>query len=183
MADDDDRHLDEAETDFAAATRLEAEDAGRDAALLQMRRRELADVASELMGRGDTTSVAAGDRSFTGTVIHAVGDLMTLETTDAFVDFNLDAGPVISVVERARAGGRSPRSGPDSFAARLMELESGQDAVEVGLLGQIRPSLSGHLRVTARDHVVFVDRGEREWFVPLGRIAYVTRWRADSGPP
>lgn len=179
MAEDDDRHLDEAEADFVAAARLEAEDAGRDAALLQMRRRELADVASELMVRGDTISVAAGDRSFTGTVIHAAGDLMTLETTDAFIDFNLDAGPVISLIERARAGGRSPRSGPESFAARLMELESGQNAVEVGLVGQVRPSLSGHVRVTARDHVVFVDRAQREWFVPLGRIAYVIRWRTE----
>src|SRR6266571_8221450 len=176
---DDDRDFEEAEAEFAGAARLEAEDAGRDAALLQMRRRELADVASELMGRGDTTAVAAGDRSFTGTVIHAAGDLMTLESTDAFVDINLDAGPVISVVERARAGGRSPRSGPDSFAARLMELESGKGAVDVGLVGQAHPSLSGHVRVTARDHVVFVDRGGHEWFLPLARIAYVIRWRRE----
>jgi hypothetical protein len=176
----EDGEFEEAEAEFAAAARLEAEDAGREAAVLQMRRRELADVAIELMGRGDTTSVAAGERSFTGIVIHAAGDLMTLETTDAFVDFNLDAGPVISPVERARTGGRSPRSGPESFAAMLMELESGQDAVEVGLAGQVRASLSGHLRVTARDHVVFVDQAQREWFVPLGRIAYVIRWRREG---
>jgi hypothetical protein len=176
----EDGEFEEAEAEFAAAARLEAEDAGRDAALLQMRRRELADVASELMSRGDTVTVAASERAFTGSVIHAVDDLMTLETTDAVVDFNLDAWPVISVVERARAGGKSPRSGPESFAARLMELESAQGAVEVGLVGQARPSLSGHLRVTARDHVVFVDRAQREWFVPLGRIAYVIRWRTEG---
>jgi hypothetical protein len=68
-----------------------------------MRRRELAD-ATEFMHRGDTVTVASGDWSFTATVTHAAGDLMTLETSDALVDFNLDAGPIFAVVERARAG-------------------------------------------------------------------------------
>jgi hypothetical protein len=56
-----------------------------------MRRRVLAD-ATEFMHRGDTVTVASGDWSFTATVTHAAGDLMTLETSDALVDFNPDAG-------------------------------------------------------------------------------------------
>jgi hypothetical protein len=179
---EDTRDFEDAEAEFAAAARLEAEDAGRDAALLQMRRRELADVASELIRRGDTVNVAAADRSFTGSVIHAAGDLMTLETSDALIDFNLEAGPVISVVERARAGGRSPRSGPESFAARLMELEGHRAGVEVGLVGHAQAVLSGHLRVTARDHIVFLDRAVREWFVPIASIGYVIRWRSERVP-
>src|SRR6266508_4353292 len=86
-----DPELREAEVEFLSETRLDQEEAVRDAAALAMRTRALADVAFELMSRGDLVSVSVGDRSFTGRIIYSAGDLMTVKTAEPTVDFNLGA--------------------------------------------------------------------------------------------
>jgi hypothetical protein len=171
-----DPELREAEVEFLSEARLDQEQAERDAAALAMRTRELADVAFELMSRGDLVSVAVGDRSFTGKVIYAAGDLMTVQTAEPTVDFNLAAAVLISVTERAREGGVAPGEGPGSFRGRLMEWERAPEPVELGLADPARQVLKGDVRAAAEDHVVFVDTSGREWFVPSTSVAYLARW-------
>lgn len=162
----------QAEQDFLSAARAEAEVSGREAAELSTRSRSLADVAFEAMSRGDQLAAGIGERDFHGTVVHAAGNLMTLDVSGMLVDFNLD-GPVrIQIVERVTAGGRVRGTGPGSFRGRLLELESAGHDLELG--SPLCPgALRGRLRVTGQDHVVFEDGSGRDWFVPLTWIGYI----------
>lgn len=171
-----DPELEQAEADFLSTARLEEEQAEREAAQLGMRTRELADVARELMSRGDLVSVRVGERVFTGRVIYAAGDLMTVQTADPTVDFNLAAPLLISVTERARSGGMPAGEGPGSFRGRLMEWERTPEPLELGLVDPARGALKGQIRVAAKDHIAFVDTTGREWFVPSASVGYLARW-------
>ena len=171
-----DPELERAEIEFLSASRLEAEQAEREAVQLGVRTRELVDVARELMSRGDLVSVTVGERVFTGRVIHAAGDLMTVQTAEPTIDFNLAAPLLISVTQRARAGGVAPGEGPGSFRGRLMEWERTREPVELGLVDPARGALKGQIRAAAQDHIAFVDTGGREWFVPSACVGYLARW-------
>lgn len=167
-----DSSLRHAEAEFLSAARLEAEEAGREAARLQMRSRHLGDVVRELMTRGDLVTVTVGDRSFTGRVLQAAGDLMTLLTADDVVDVNLPLASVIAILERARAGGRSRTEGPGSFRGRLLELE-GVWGVEVGILGSAPAVLKATIKVAAQDHLLLVDAAGNERYVTTRWVGYV----------
>lgn len=152
-----------------AELRAEAEEWERLAALDLLRGRTLADVARELVGRGDVVAVSAGARTFVGPVVHAAGDLACVRTTAEDIDVNLPATAAVRVVERSRSGG-SPAAGPDSFKARLFEHERGGDPVEVGWAAE---RLLGVVRAVAVDHVVVDDADGHRWHLTTARIGYL----------
>lgn len=166
------------------ARRAEASDWEREGARHLLRERLLADVAVELLHRGDVVAVTAGGRRFTGTVVHAAGDVVCLATAAGDVDLNLRVPLLVRVVDRVPAGGRSRSRVGDSFKARLFLHEASGARVEVGTIADSEP-VSGAVAAVARDHVVVEDRDVTA-YVPLSAIAYVRPEPAlpgDLAPP
>ncbi|MBW3618795.1 MAG: hypothetical protein KY461_00990 [Actinobacteria bacterium] len=152
--------------------RAEAEETERLAALAARRRRSLADVAADLLARGDTVAVDVPGRRFTGRVVHAAADVMRVRTVSGAVDVPLRGPVTLSVVERARAGGVDHPGGPSSFRSRLLELELEGAAVELGDAAT-GDTVVGRLTAVAVDHAVVVGPGGTERYVSLAGIAYV----------
>lgn len=152
--------------------REDAEEAEALAARWFARSRTLADVATEFRDRGDTVAVETGSQVLTGRVTYVAPDYFSLDTAGAVVEVSL-AGPVaLHVVERARAGGTGNRPGPNTFRARLLELEMRAADVELAsaVFADVRRC---RIVATARDHVVVRGAGTEEWFVPVDTIRYV----------
>lgn len=152
--------------------RLEAEMVEQNAESVQQRRRTLADLAIELLSRGDTVTVIAGDRSIRGHVTYAQGEIATVEAGIGTVDVHLAGGVVLRVDERATDGGSPPKSGSDTLRARIFEHEMAGTAIEVWApLHEIEPS--GSIAAVGRDHVIVLDQDGREWAVPFLDIAWI----------
>lgn len=152
-------------------TAEEDEFAARKAAL---RARDLSQVAYELLSRGDTVRVTIGPTSLRGIITHARGDLATLTTTDGTeLHVNLSGPIVLDVVERSSTGGRAREQfGPETFIARLRELELGGAAVEV-IVGAAEHMPAGRIEAVAVDHVML--SGESVHFVPIAAVGAVRR--------
>ena len=139
-----------------------------------LRRRDLAQVAYELLSRGDSIRVTIGNTSIRGVLTHARSTLATLSPTEgADVHLNL-AGPLtIDVVERSPSGGRGRQQfGPDTFIARLRELELTETPVEL-LLGFTQDRPRGVIEAVSPDHLMLI--GELTHFTPLAWIGGVRR--------
>lgn len=152
-------------------TAEEDEYAARKSAL---RKRDLAQIVYELLSRGDSVRVTIGTTSVRGIVTHARGTLATITPSDGLeVHLNL-AGPIMfDVVERSAQGGRTREQfGPETFIARMRELELNQAPIEA-LVGftDIRPA--GTIEAVGVDHLMIA--GETTHFVPLGWIGAVKR--------
>ena len=111
--------------------RLEAEMVEQDAASVELRRRRLADVAIELLSRGDTVTVIAGERTVRGRLSYARGEIASVETPTGRVDVHLSAGVALRIDERTTEGGTTPRPGSDTLRARLLEQELSGTDIEV----------------------------------------------------
>ena len=150
--------------DVAAAIRselrLEAEEAEREAAVSAAMRRDMADVARELMAHGDTVAIDVGQRMFVGHIIAVGSDVVTVDTEPRRVDVNLNALQRMRVVERARSGGRRGTSGrAASLRARLLELHLSGEAIEAGIgpfphLVGVRQQHFGHERDVHHERIV-----------------------------
>ncbi|MGI9609885.1 MAG: hypothetical protein ACR2NL_06285 [Acidimicrobiia bacterium] len=153
--------------------RQEAELLEQDAATVELRRRRLADIAIELVSRGDIVTIIAGDRSLRGRLTYARGEIASVEAPVGRVDVHLPAGVVVRVDERSTDGGRTPRKGSDTMRARLLELELAGTDIEVWV-----PShgidVSGTIVAVGKDHVVVRDRDDSEWAILLYDIAWVS---------
>jgi hypothetical protein len=157
---------------FHDELRAEAEADEALAAKHLLRRRGLADVALELLHRGDRVTAAVAGMSFTGIVRYAAGDLACLRTARTEVDLRLSAGVVLRVVEPVRGGGQPRGRGPASFVARLHEHEAGGRAVELG--GPALPGgLAGRIEAVGGDHLVLTEPDGRRAYVGLVAVAYV----------
>ena len=99
--------------------RDEAEEVETIVAESEMRARTFADVALEARNRGETIVVATSHRSFTGQIIYAAGDFVTIKTETIEADVNLDDISYLRVVERGQGGGRPGEEGPGTFEMRL----------------------------------------------------------------
>jgi hypothetical protein len=157
--------------ELADELRAEAEEDERLAALDRMRRRGLAEVALELLHRGDTVAVTAAGRTFTGPVVYAARDLVTVQTAAGPVDVQLGVA-VLRVVERSRSGGLERGRGAPSFTARLHEHQAAGGPVVVGVTG-LADDLVCRLTAVATDHVVLDPAGGLPWYVPLAEVAYI----------
>jgi hypothetical protein len=149
----------------------EDEFAARKAAL---RQRDLAQVAYELLARGDSVRVTIGSTQLRGVITHSRGNLATLTTGDSLeMHLNLSGPLLLEVVERSTAGGSSREQyGPETFVARLRELELNQAPVAI-YLGFTDFQPAGVIEAVAKDHIMLV--GETTNFIPLAHIGGVRR--------
>lgn len=152
--------------------RQEAELIEQDAATVERRRRTLSDLAIELLSRGDSVTVVAGERSIRGRVTYARGEILALQTSSGRFDVHLASGVVLRVDERTTEGGSPPTAGSDTLRARLLELELAGSSIEVWAPAH-GVSESGAITAVGRDHLIIADRDGREWAVPLLDIAWV----------
>jgi hypothetical protein len=139
--------------------------------------RGLDEVVLEFLFRGDVVRVAVGERAWTGKVVHAGAEVMTLETAAAGVGVDVAYNGIsgIRVVERSRRGGQALAGPhPGSIIARLRELAQTGEPVEIGGT-RLLPPLEGSVVVVASSHIEFRGRDGAEWIVPLTEIAYVVR--------
>ncbi len=152
--------------------RLEAEMAEQDAAAVELRRRRMADLAIELLSRGDTVTFIAGDRTIRGRLSYARGDIASVEAAVGRVDVHLPSGVILRVDERSTEGGTTPRAGSDTLRARLLEHELAGIDIEVWA-----PShgieVSGSIVAVGKDHLVVRDADDAEWALLFGDIAWV----------
>jgi hypothetical protein len=139
-----------------------------------LRKRTLDQVAYELLARGDTVAVIAGERRFLGIVAHANRDLLTLVTPQGDqVHVNLGGPIVLQVAERAPVGGKGrDRFGPESFLARMRELELSVLTVEI-VAPPAGDPISGRIEAAASDHLMVIGETDRPWFIPLTSVAAV----------
>lgn len=139
-----------------------------------LRKRDMSHVAYELLSRGDSIRVTIGSTTIRGVVTHARGNLATVTAADGReAHINL-AGPIaIEVAERSTAGGRGREQyGPESFIARLRELELNEARVEVISMSDGDPP-NGRIEAVGSDHVMLV--GSSHHFVPIAWIGAVRR--------
>jgi len=169
--------LEEVAAAIRAEIRLEAEEAEREAAVSAAMRRDVADVARELMAHGDSVvvdvAVDAGQRRFVGHIMAVGSDVVTIDAENRRVDVNLKTFQGMRVVMRARSGGRRGTSGgATSLRARLLELHLSGEAIEAGIAGSGEPIL-GPVALVGSDHIAVGGTTGPEWFVPLTSLAYV----------
>lgn len=162
---------------YEAELRAEAAEYEQLAAKDRLRDRDLADVAAELLARGDLVTITLVTRSFTGEVAHVGKDLVVLRTTAGDVDVHLHGRSAFTVVEPARVGGHGSSWGARSFAARLAEHEMAGQPVELGARLALGTQPAGwvvvaRIEAVARDHAVLVAEGTRT-FVALAALEYV----------
>ena len=139
-----------------------------------LRGRDLAQVAYELLSRGDTIRVTIGGSSVRGVLTHARSTLATLTPIEGpAVHLNLEGPLTIDVIERSADGGRTREQyGPETFVARLRELELAEAYVEL-LVGFGTNNPRGVIESVSADHVMLV--GELTHFAPLAWIGAVLR--------
>lgn len=152
--------------------RLEAEAAEADAMKLILRRRSIADVANEIMNRGDVVSLSCAGATTRGTITHASNDLAIIETTHSLFNVNLHSSVAIRIVAPAHRGGVGRASGSSSYRARMLELEISGEFVEI--FYSASEPVRGSIAVVGKDHLVVADADQTEWIIPLAAIT-ITR--------
>lgn len=166
-----DPELEAAGAAFRAELRAEAAEWEQLAATDWLRRRTMADAARELLARGDRVAVHVGGRTAPGEVVHVGDDLACVATPAGTVDVRLDGPAVWQVVERVRAGGRSPAGGAKRFAARLAEHEAA--GAPVCLVAGDGAEVIGVIVAVAVDHVVVDGRDGSRRLVPHSAVVAV----------
>lgn len=152
--------------------RQEAEMVEHDASLVELRRRTLADVALELASRGDLVTAIAGDKSLTGRLAYARGEIALIETSAGMADLHLAAGIILRVDERRPAGGIAPRQGSDTLRARLLEHELANRAIAMWLPGH-GVEIEGPIHAVGKDHVIVTGLDQTEWVALFRDVAWV----------
>jgi hypothetical protein len=178
------RDLEEVAAAIRSEIRLEAEEAEREAAVSAAMRRDVADVARELMAHGDTVAIDVGQCSFVGPILAVGSDVVTLETgssTGSRVDVNLKFLQRMRVVNRARSGGRrGARGSTASFRARLLEVQLSGEVIEAGIAGSGEP-VTGPVALVGSDHIALGEEAGPEWFVPFTSLAFVRTRDSSAG--
>lgn len=154
--------------------REEAETAETDARLLRERRRGLADVARDLLHRGDRVTATCGARSASGTVVGAGRDFVTLESEALWVEVRLETA--IVRVEPSPVGGGVQSGGSATWVARLKEFEQTGEDLEIWVPSASQ-GLHGMIETVAEDHLVVADRLGGRAYLPLGVVGMVIRQR------
>jgi len=152
--------------------REDAEMLEQDSLTVELRRRRIGDMAVELMSRGDMITVIAGSKSIRGLLTFARGRLAALTVAGDTVDVNLRSGVALHVDKRATAGGVSPRPGPRTLRARLLEYEVANVGVELWAPAH-DVEVAGSIGAVGRDHLVVIDHENTEWVIMLNDIAWV----------
>ena len=151
--------------------RAEQESVTDDAVEQWRHSRTLLDLARDLMHRGDHVAIIAGAHRAVGVIVEVARDRVAVfdDVHDARVDVQIaETIPwSLTVVERARSGGRSGAQFA-SFRARLLELE-GRAVTIATMLGPDR--VTGTLGVGV--DVVMVTTAVGETLIPLSSVVSV----------
>lgn len=162
-----------------AEVRAQRAEDERMAMTAQLRSRDLAAVARELMVRGDEIEVRLREGWMRGVVTHAAGDLMVIDSASGpTVDVRLAGALVVRVIRQVRSGGRPPGRGAGSFTARLREHELAAAALEVALTDG--GGVSGTLEAVAADHLLLASPRGR---CVIARDAVQAVWLSPVGAP
>lgn len=140
----------------------------------ELRARDFAFVAREIRNSGDEVSITTSHRVFTGTVVYAAGDFVTVLTHEFEVDIHLEDIAYMRRVRKGRRGGRPAGDGPGTFEMRLLERQSHIHNVEIGFR-QIDSTLFGRITAVSQDHAIVVDSNRSECAVPIAGMSYVIR--------
>ena len=165
-----DPHVDRLAATMDAEIRAEQAAYEAEAVRAEQRARSLADVARELVIRGDLVEVVVAGRTLRGTAAHAGRDLLVLDTAQGAVDVVLPAVTLLQVVRRVRDGGRQPGRGAATLRARMTEHEVA--GVGVTVLLADGSTVDGVVAATATDHLL-VAAGRGPAVVPWGAVAAV----------
>lgn len=161
--------------------RAEAHETERLVALQARRRASLADLARHAQARGDQVAVQLPGLRLTGTVVHAAGDLLSLDIHGQRIDVAVDRLLALRVATPGRAGaGRDATGDPPGFTARLLELEMAAQPVEL-VVRDVADPLPGVLVAVAVDHVALADPDGQEWAIALPAVLAVRTRRSRRG--
>ncbi|MGI9016329.1 MAG: hypothetical protein ACR2HR_04355 [Euzebya sp.] len=142
----------------------------------ERRARTLADVAAELVVRGDRVEISVAGLVLDGTVRHSAADYLVLEATRGRIDLPLTAVTALRVTQQVRSGGTPPGAGAKSFQARLTEHETA--GVVMTLLRADGEMVEGLIRAAARDHLLLQTR---HGLVVLPTVQVAAVWPRPAG--
>ena len=153
---------------MGAEIREEAEEIEQLADLQRRRKSSLNDVATSAMHRGDSVTIAIGERSWKG-ALQAVGeDYLRLGTGQVVVE--CPSAAAIITTERSRAGGHSGRPASSTWRARLAEIAADEKTVRIVVSGF--EDVVGRIEVVATDHLEV--SGENPSYIPLSLVVAIT---------
>ena len=153
---------------LGAEIRDEAEEIEQLADLQRRRRSSLNDVATAAMHRGDSVTIAIGERSWKG-ALQAVGeDYLRLGTGQVVVE--CPSAAAIITTERSRVGGHSGRPASATWRARLAEIAADEKTVQIVLRDS--EDVVGQIEVVATDHLEV--SGENPSYIPLSLVVAIT---------
>lgn len=151
-----------------------AEEAAEDermTAAYDRRRFDMATVAKEMANRGDRVTVVASGHTYSGLVVAAGSDHVTVEGSGQRADVRLDAG-FWSIFPGNTSGLNAPVT-EETMRARLAEHAEAGGIVRVALAnGEI---VIGRIDQVAVDHLELVDADGRTLYVPTGLVLAVVR--------
>jgi hypothetical protein len=150
------------------------EEAAEDERLTELHRRRrltLADQAKQLVNRGDRVSVEFSGHSFSGAVVKAGEDYVTVEGPGQVADIKLDVARW-SVMSSDQPIEPTPGAA-ESFRALLHEHSASGHVVRLALPGG--DMVIGKVDVVAEDHLDVSDVDERRLIVPMKLILGVVR--------
>jgi hypothetical protein len=155
--------------------RQEAEAVEAETRDYEQRLRTLTEWILEARNRGDVLRVQTRQRHFTGTVVYAGRDFLTLQGSDFQADVNLGAVALVTIVEHGRRGGVPLPEGAGTFEMRLLE-RRGPAPVEIGqaLMDDV---ISGRLMAVGQDHVILETNHREEMVVPFSNITWLVSRR------
>ena len=134
----------------AAELRRQQEELEQAVEDLELRQRDLTDVAIEAMHRGDVLALTVGERSFRGTVVHVGADNLTLtDRFDTVVEVSVPAMGSLRVIEAGARGLSRRRRDPASFRDCLLGPEATGAVVELG--GVALAPIAGSIITVATD--------------------------------
>ena len=151
-----------------------AEEAAEDerlTAAYDRRRFDLAMVAKEMVNRGSRVSVVFSGHTFSGLVVGAGPDHVTVQGAGQIADIRIDAG-FWSILPGADEGGGNV-AGEETLTARLAEAADRGGMVRLALAGG--EIVIGRVDGVASDHVELVDADDRTLYVPAGLILAIVR--------
>jgi hypothetical protein len=156
----------------ARAWQQEAEEDEQLTALYDRRHLNMADLAKEMVNRGERVAVEFGGHSFSGVVVGGGVDHVTIEGSGQRADVLLNATfwSVIHTKDRDTTPGVAT---DETIKARLAEHSEKRRIVRIVLDGGVL--VIGMVAVVADDHIEVTDADERHIYVPLDLILGVTR--------
>jgi hypothetical protein len=141
--------------------------------LLRRRRQSLADLALEWVHRGQWVRAELGSQTFSGRVVFAGSDFLTLEREEDHVAIPLHRATW--TLEPDSTSGSEQLAAASSLKARLAELESTGEVIRL-LVGDGR-ALVGSVAVVAADQVE-ISQDRHSVMVPLEQVGAVIIPRA-----